>query len=153
MGHTIRVLFFTHCSRTKDDRLKGTRVKVLPCDLYKAPFVQDFCKKCKCLDLPFAIFSDLHGFVFPTQRVEWYDKDPREILEDESAKNALFEKALATLRQYEIAYFYHLPETVRRLHPLYAALVEHLTRSGVRIVEITDLTKIDAVAKKYRSSN
>jgi hypothetical protein len=144
----MSALFFTHCSRTKDDRLKGTGTKVSPCKLYKARFVQDFCDKCASLGLDFAIFSDLHAFVFPAQKIEWYDKDPREVLYNERAKNELFESALSTLRQFDAGYFYHLPENVRPLHRLYAELVEYLTRMGVRIVDITDLSQIDTIAKK-----
>lgn len=116
--------------------------------MYRARFVQGFCEKCKSLGVTFAIFSDLHAFVFPAQKIEWYDKHPSEVLYNERAKNELFGKALSTLREFDIAYFYHLPENIRALHKLYAELVEHAARNGVRIVEITDLSQIERIAKK-----
>jgi len=149
-GETMRrILFFTHCSGTKDDSLRGTGAKVPPCRLYKAPFVQQFCKKAQSLGVPYAIFSDLYGFVFSTQKIEWYDVSPEEITQDLSKKERLFLNALATLREFEACYFYHLPDHVRPLHRLYRQLVEEMRKNGINLIEITSLSEIDEHAESY----
>ena len=140
-------IFFTHCSKSKDDRLKGTGQKVSPRDLYLASFVQQFCRECERLGLTHAIFSDLHGFVFPTDKIEWYDKNPTELLRDEKERNSLFDSAYSTLRDYSQAYFYHLPDEIRRLHPLYGMLVNDMTKRGIKITEITDLNLLSKLSR------
>ena len=113
-----------------------------PCKLYLAPFVQQFCRECERLRLPHAIFSDLHGFVFPTDRIGWYDKNPTDLLHNNAERIALFDKAYNTLRNYSVAYFYHLPEEMRRLHPLYRKLVDEMTERGIKIIEVSDLGQL-----------
>jgi len=142
----VKNLFFTHCSMTKDDKLKGTGRKVSPCELYMAPFVQQFCHECKRLGLTYAIFSDVHGFVFPTDRIEWYDKSPTELLRNDAERKSLFDGAYSTLRNYSHAYFYHLPEEIRGLHPLYRMLVDDMTSRGIKISEITDLSLLSKLS-------
>ena len=141
------MLFFTHCSKTKDDRLKQTGEEVPPCKLYLAPFVQQFCRECEKLKLPCAIFSDLHGFVFPTDRIGWYDKNPTDVLHNEEERTSLFEKAYNTLRNYSEAYFYHLPEQIHKLHPLYRMLVDEMTERGAKIIEVTDLSQLSKLSR------
>ena len=148
-----RRLFFTHCSKTKDDRLRQTGDKVAPNRLYLAPYVQKFCRECERLGLTYAIFSDLHGFVFPTDRIRWYDKSPGELLRNDEERTKLFDKAYTTLRDYSETYFYHLPKVIRRLHPLYRMLIDEMTRKGIRITEITDLSLLSELSKAWRFRN
>ena len=140
----MKHLFFTHCSKTKDDKLRGTGRKVSPCELYQAQFVQDFCQECEKLGLTYAIFSDLHGFVFPTDRIEWYDKNPSELCQNEEERRRLFDRAYSTLRNYSHAYFYHLPD---RLHQLYRMLIDDVTKRGVKITEITEVSQLAKLSK------
>jgi hypothetical protein len=140
-------LFFTHCSRTKDDRLKQTGGKVPPRCLYLADFVQRFCRECERLGIPYAVFSDIHGFVFAEDKIGWYDKDPAELLQNSRDRNELFQKAYDTLKEYSEAYFYHLPEQIRRLHPLYRMLIEDMRRRGLKMTEITDLNLLPGLPR------
>ncbi len=65
-----RRLYFTHCSWKKDDKLKGTHIKVSPQALYKLPKTQGFIKACEEEEVEWAIFSDKYAFVFPNGRIE-----------------------------------------------------------------------------------
>ena len=141
------ILFFTHCSKTKDDRLKQTGETVPPRQLYLADFVQRFCCECERLQIPYAVFSDLHGFVFAEDKIGWYDKDPTELLRNSRDRTELFQKACDTLKEYPEAYFYHLPEHIRRLHPLYRMLIEDMRRRGLKITEITDLSLLSTLPR------
>lgn len=79
-------IYITHCSNKKDDSLKNTSLKVLPERLYTARMLQRFIKKCKEKNANWAIFSDLHGVLFSEAEIEWYNKDPREVSENEFEK-------------------------------------------------------------------
>jgi len=72
----LKVLFFTHCCAKKDDSLKGTGKKVLPLELYLATPTQRFMRRCIEMGVEWAIFSDKHAFVFPKDKIEWYEKPP-----------------------------------------------------------------------------
>ncbi len=96
-------LYFTHCSCEKDDKLKGTGKKVSPQELYKSPRIQGFIERCKGEGVEWAIFSDKHALVFPTDKIGWYDKHPDDVSEEE--KKLLFNKAFDTLKNYHRAYF------------------------------------------------
>jgi hypothetical protein len=130
-------LYFTHCCKKRDDTLKGTGKKVSPQALYKSSKTQGFMKRCEEEGVEWAIFSDKYGFVFPSGRIEWYDKHSKDVSEQE--KKQLFEKALNTLRNYRCSYFYYNPG---RVHPLYLELVSEMKMRGINIQEITSKYEI-----------
>jgi len=133
----MKVLYFTHCCATKDDSLKNTRKKAPPMELYKANTTQRFMKKCTKVRVEWAIFSDDHAFVFPDDRIEWYDKPPSTLTYTEKKK--LFNDAFETLKAYDLAYFYYNPG---RLHPVHRELINEMRRRGMDIREITHLDDI-----------
>lgn len=132
-----RKLYFTHCSGKKDDRLKGTNKKVSPQELYKSGRIQGFMKRCEEEGVDWAIFSDKYAFVFPSDRIGWYEKHPDNVSEKE--KKQLFEKAFNTLSNYDYAYF--CPST-GRVHHLYRELVNEMKMHGINIQEITSKYEI-----------
>jgi len=132
-----RKLYYTHCSGKKDDKLKGTSQKVPPQALYQSSKTQGFIKRCEEEVVKWAIFSDKYAFVFPSDRIGWYEKHPDDVTEEE--KGQLFDKAFNTLRNYDCAYFYYNPG---RVHPLYLELVNEMKMRGINIQEITSKYEI-----------
>ena len=90
------------------------------------------------MNVQWAIFSDLYAFVFPNDRIQFYEKHPKTVTEDE--KEALFAQACRTLDSYDTAVFYYNP---RRLHPFYRELILEMRQKGKRILEITHLSEIN----------
>jgi len=140
----MKVLYFTHCCAKKDNSLKDTGKKVPPMGLYKATPTQRFMRKCTEAGVEWAIFSDNYAFVFPDDRIEWYDKPPRTLTYTEKKK--LFNDAFETLKAYDLACFYYNPG---RLHPVYRELINEMRRRGMNIKEITHL---DDISNKQASS-
>jgi len=134
------VLFFTHCCAKKDNRLKQSKKTVSPAQLYQALPTQRFIKRCAETGVEWAIFSDKYGFVFPNDRVQWYEKHPNTLTQ--SDKRKLFEDALLVLRQYDLVYFYYNPG---RIHPIYQELVNDIRSKGKNVREITHLDDIRRV--------
>lgn len=132
-----RKLYFTHCCFTKDDKLKGTGKKVSPQELYKSPRIEGFVERCKEEGVEWAIFSDKYALVFPTDRIERYDKHPDDVTEEE--KKQLFDKAFNTLRNYDCAYFW---ASTGRVHHLYRELVNVMRTLGINSKEITSKYEI-----------
>ena len=133
----MRVLYFTHCCAKKDKSLKDTEKRVSPMELYKATTTQRFMRKCTKAGVEWAIFSDKYAFVFPDDRIAWYEKHPSTLTYTDKKK--LFNDAFETLKAYNIAYFYYNPG---RLHPFYRELVDEMRRRGRKIREITHLDDI-----------
>ena len=133
----MRVLYFTHCCSKKDDSLKGTGKKVSPLKLYKATPTQRFMRRCIKTGVEWAIFSDKHAFVFPDDRIPWYEKHPNTLTYIE--KKRLFDDAFEFLKDYNLAYFYYNPG---RLHPFYRKLINEMRGRGRDIREITHLDDI-----------
>ena len=140
----MNVLYFTHCCAKKNDSLKGTGKKVPPMELYKATPTQRFMRKCNEAEVEWAIFSDKYAFVFPDNRIAWYEKPPSTLTYTEKKK--LFNDAFETLKAYNIAYFYY---NSGRLHPVYRELINEMCRRGMDIREITHL---DNISNKQASS-
>ncbi|RLF38820.1 MAG: hypothetical protein DRN12_07840 [Thermoplasmata archaeon] len=129
-------IYITHCSAKKDDSLRGTGRKVTPDLLYKATPLQRFIKKCKEMNVQWAIFSDKYGVWFPFEKHEWYDKDPNTVSEEEFKKLVQnFEKKLGS---YDEIYFYHNPG---RFHPLYKRLLKEVKVKG-KIVLFSHINEI-----------
>jgi len=125
----MRRIYLTHCSKKKDDSLKGTDKKVTPDRLYTATPIQRFIKRCKEKGVEWAIFSDKYGVVFPDQKIEWYDKPPNKVTEQEFRR--LLNDFDQKLAPYDEIWFYHNPG---RFHPLYRRLLtETKLRDRIRL--------------------
>jgi hypothetical protein len=122
-----RIIYLTHCCAKKDDSLKGK--KVTPDRLYISTTIQRFINECKKKGVEWAIFSDKYDVVFSNQEIEWYDKHPSKVT-DEDFKKLLknFDQKLAS---YDEIWFYY--RNRRRLHPLYKRLLsESKLRDRIR---------------------
>jgi len=133
----LKRLYFTHCCAKKDESLKATPKKVSPLLLYTATPTQRFMRRCIEAEVEWAIFSDEYGFVFPSQNIGWYEKQPNSLTLAE--KKELFEKAFDVLEDYDLSYFYYNPG---RIHPFYLELLSQMRKRGVAIKEITHLVDI-----------
>ena len=92
--------------------------------------------QCKARGVRWAIFSDLYGVWFPEVRHEWYEKDPRDVIEAELSELIRdFDKKLVS---YSEICFYHNPG---RFHPLYDRLLNR-TALADRVKRITHLRDI-----------
>ena len=133
----MRVLYFTHCCAKKDDSLKETGKRASPMELYKATPTQRFMRRCTEAEVEWAIFSDKYAFVFPDDRIEWYEKHPSTLIDIEKRK--LLDHAFEVLKNYDLVCFYYNPG---RLHQFYRELVDEMRRRGRKIREITHLDNI-----------
>ena len=124
----MKILFFTHCYAKKDDSLKGTGRRVTPLELYKATPTQRFMRRCIKTKVNWAIFSDKHAFVFPNEKIEWYEKPPNTLTGAE--KEELFNRAYSVLKNYGLTFFYFNPG---RFHPAYRDLLEDMKRRGINM--------------------
>jgi len=105
-----KVLFITHCSRKKDNGLKNTDKKVAPDKLYTARFIQRFVAKCKEVNVGWAILSDKHGVVFPSDEISWYDLSPSDVINNDEKKQQLIQTLYNQLRTFDKVVFYHNPK-------------------------------------------
>jgi hypothetical protein len=137
VSYENKTFYFTHCCAKKDESLKGLGKKVSPMQLYRATPTQRFMKRCIETDVDWAIFSDKYGFVFPQDRIQWYEKHPKTVIATE--KKRLFDEAYLVLEKYDTAFFYYNPG---RIHPLYQDLVEEMRKRNVNIRQITHLLEI-----------
>jgi len=130
-------IYLTHCSFHKDDSLKGTGKLVVPEQLYTSEVLQRFVKRCKAKKVQWAIFSDLYGVWFPTEKHGWYEKSPSTVTQKEF--NTLMNDFDTKLAKYNEVFFYYNPG---RYHPLYARLLKS-SKLAPRIKEITHLHEIE----------
>jgi hypothetical protein len=75
-------VFFTFCSASKNDTLRGTTAGVSPEELYTSRRVQSFIDRCKSSGVRWAIFSDQYGVWFPEIRHPWYERSPDDAIAD-----------------------------------------------------------------------
>lgn len=135
----MRTLYFTHCCARKNDSLRNTESMVSPLQLYQAMPTQQFMKRCIEAEVEWAIFSDKYAFVFPHDRIEWYEKPPNSLTPNEKMK--LFDKAFKVLQEYGRACFYYNPG---RIHPFYIELINEMKRRGK---DVREITHVDDVVK------
>jgi len=133
----MKRVYVTHCSAKKDDSLRSTGVEVIPERLYTASPLRRFVQKCKDARVDWAIFSDKYGVVFPQERIEWYDKDPSRV--DEEEFSLLLENFIQRLSDYDEVWFYHNPG---RFHRLYRRLVEEARRGGTKVKLFSHVSQI-----------
>jgi hypothetical protein len=117
-----KIIFFTFCSKHKDDSLKGTGRQVTPNRLYLGKNrIEPFMSKCMTQKVEWAIFSDKYGLWYSGEMHAWYEKPPYEVSEREQA--ALFHSTLERLRgrSYDRVYFY-AAKNFFRVHRLYREL-------------------------------
>lgn len=112
-------IYLTHCSAKKDEKLKNSKDKVSPEKLYTSSKLLGFVNKCKEASCKWAIFSDLYGVWFPTEKHKWYEKHPKKVTEEE------FQQLLSSFDErllgYDEIFFYYNPG---RFHALYKRLLE-----------------------------
>lgn len=111
---------------------------VPPAQLYQATPTQRFMRNCEQIGVEWAIFSDKYGFVFPNDRIQWYEKHPSTVTSSEKEK--LFNDANSLLQRYDLAYFYYNPG---RIHPFYLELAIEMRRRGRVVQEITHLGDVE----------
>ncbi len=133
----MKRIYITHCSAKKDDSLRGTGIEVTPDRLYTAIPLQRFVKRCKEMDVEWAIFSDKYGIVFPWERIKWYDKHPNSVTPEEF--RSLVENFVEKLSTYDEIWFYYNPG---RFHSLYRKLVEEVTKRGLKVRLFSHLSEI-----------
>lgn len=132
-------LYITHCTYKKDDSLKITGTEVTPDKLYVGIKIQRFMKKCKGMNVRWAIFSDYYGVWFSNEKHKWYEKHPNDVTNEEF--NKLLNEAESKLKNFDTVYFYGNYKS-RYFHTLYRKLVDTLKKSGINIVLISHLTDI-----------
>jgi len=137
----MKKIFITYCSAKKNDKLKNSNIMVVPEQLYTSERIQLFMKKCKELNVPWAIFSDLYGIVFPDEKLKWYDKHPNDVTDEEL--EMLVQNCLERLKDYDVIYFYYQGN----LNYLYRRLFGKLTKFK-RVKIFNDWSRINVSRKK-----
>lgn len=117
-------IYITHCTRRKDDSLRGSSRKVVPNRLYTAKYIQRFMRRCIEMGVNWAIFSDLYGVWFPNERQRWYTKPSSEVTDSDWEFRWLLYSFNQRLQNYDEIWFYYCPS---RIHPLYLRLLEETT--------------------------
>jgi hypothetical protein len=135
----MKNLYITHCSEKKDDGLKSAGKKVTPDKLYTAKFIQRFIVKCREKNVDWAILSDKHGMIFPSDKISWYNLSPSDVMKNYEKKRKLLQKLYGQLKAFDKVLFYHNPG---RFHALYKYLVYHLIQKGINIKMISHLSEI-----------
>lgn len=130
-------IYLTHCSAKKDPTLKGTAEQVTPDKLYTATPTKRFMEKCKEKHVKWAIFSDKYGVWFPSEKHEWYDKNPNKVKDPEYEQ--LVKDFKQKLSGFSEVWFYHNPG---RFHKLYRKLIEEPSIK-VKTVTFNHLTEIE----------
>ena len=122
-------LYLTHCSKTKDDSLKGTDIEVTPDRLYTAKFIQNFINACKKKNLNWAILSDKWGIFYPYEKHKWYNLSPDDVKNDGELYLKLFRKVYNELKKYSKIFFLR----TFRFHSFYKRLIDDLKKRGICI--------------------
>jgi len=130
----LKKIYITYCSAKKNDELKDSGVFAIPEQLYTSERIQSFMSKCKELNVPWAIFSDMYGIIFPNEKIKWYDKHPNDVTDDEL--EGLVRNCLERLKDYDIIYFYYQGG----LNYLYQRVIVKLTKLR-RVKIINDLER------------
>ena len=133
----MRRIYITHCSAKKCDSLRDTGKAVTPDNLYTAKPLQRFVRRCKAMVTKWAILSDKYGIVFPSDRIQWYDKHPNTVTDDEF--QWLAANFIQRLSNYDEIRFYHNPG---RFHPLYRRLVEQVRNAGLDVALFSHISEI-----------
>ena len=133
----MRRIYVTHCSRAKDNSLKGTNLTTTPDKLYTAGFIRRLAQRCEAAGVDWAIFSDQYGVVFPSDRIAWYEKSPNDVTEAEY--QGLLNNFISKLSVYDEILFYHNPG---RFHRLYKRLIQDAQKNGLRVILISHVANI-----------
>jgi hypothetical protein len=115
-------IYITHCCAKKSLDLKGIGKLVTPDHLYIASPTRRFIKKCKDMNVKWAIFSDLYDVWFSDEKHEWYEKNPNNVNEREFIR--LLNNFDYKLKDYDEIWFYYNPG---RFHKLYKQLIHNST--------------------------
>ena len=130
-------IYITHCSATKDARLKDTDTRVTPDRMYTSSRTQKFINRCKEQKVNWAILSDKHGIWFPNVKHKWYEKNPNKVTDQEF--QSLVDDFEKKLEPYAEIYFYYHPG---RFHKLYRRLLESVCLKGT-IIPFIHLDQIE----------
>lgn len=134
----MNTIYITHCTYKKNDSYKNTTIQLRPEELYTGTKIHRFINKCKELNVPWAIFSDLYGVWHPGERHIWYEKHPDSVNEVEFehliaiSKSKLAGNQVCFYGNYKSHYF----------HPLYRNVVQRLKEDGVNIRLISKFKEI-----------
>jgi hypothetical protein len=130
-------IYITHCSRKKDDSLRGTGKTKTPDKLYTAIFIQRLVNRCRLVETEWAIFSDKYGVVFPDREIPWYDKSPSKVIANEY--KILLDDFIDKLSSYQEIMFYHMPT---RFHHLYKRLVKDAREKGLPVTLFSHIDQV-----------
>jgi hypothetical protein len=131
-------IYITHCSAKKDVSLRNSGRRVTPDILYIAAPLQRFIQRCKEKKVEWAIFSDKYGVVFPFDRIEWYDKHPNKVTDEEFQE--LVANFMRHLSHFDEIWFYYNPG---RFHPLYQALIDKVRKRGAQVILFSHISEIE----------
>jgi len=137
MLKTLKKIYITHCSAKKNETLRETDKKVTPDQLYTSKRIQRFINRCKEKGVEWAIFSDKYGVVFPSDKIEWYEKHPNKVKEEEF--QFLLKNFIEKLKDYDEIWFYYHPA---RFHSLYKRLIEEGINAGLNIKLFKHISEI-----------
>lgn len=111
----------TYCSKHKVENTAGGSNLFFPSQLYTSRRVQAFVRFCESHGYTWAIFSDQYGLVSDNEKIEWYNKPPNGVTDEEY--ESLLRDTIIKLNGYDdVIFFYEYPT----FHPLYRKLTNDL---------------------------
>lgn len=117
--------------------MQNTNIKFTPDQLCTSKRIQRFINKCKDKGVEWAIFSDKYGVVFPSDKIEWYEKHPNKVKEEEF--QFLLKNFVERLKDNDEIWFYYHPG---RFHSLYKRLIEETMKAGLNIKLFKHISEI-----------
>ena len=134
----LKRIYLTHCSKDKDPEYYVSGQKTTPDLLYTSPSLQQFIKYCNEHHHYWAIFSDRYGVVCRDERINWYNKPPDKVTEEEFMM--LCKNFVERLAWADEIYFYH---RAGETHPLFSRVVAYAIEKGMVVKEFT----VESMAK------
>jgi len=134
-------IYITHCTNKKDHRLRDTKQRVTPDKLYIGDKITRFINRCRSQNVEWAIFSDLYGIWFPSEKHVYYEKHPNKVSKEEFEN--LLNDTENKLKKYNIVYFYGNHKS-HYFHHLYKKLITQLRKRGVNIIKLCTIYDIES---------
>lgn len=126
--HIFDRLHITHCSESKNPDFRNTNDSTTPDVMYISDRIKSFFRDVKGSDLPWAIFSDKYGFVFPATKIQWYDLSPDAVTDADI--DQFVDEACDKLSKYEKIVYY---ADEKPIHRTYQQLINAMKSRGLPV--------------------
>lgn len=99
-----KTIYITHCGREKIDPPNGAPWRFAVDDLHTGKMFRKFIARCFRQRVEWAILCDGHGIVLPAERIEWYDRAPKD-LTDQERQNFVLQLAFKLPVEADVVFY------------------------------------------------